>query len=93
MSIQELVLQNSPQMNDVNSIINTVKSASNPNAVINQLIASNPLVKKASKVAEQYGGWEQATKAIAQQRGIAVDSVLKQLQGIDINSVLKQLQG
>lgn len=81
MSIQELALQNSPQMNGISSLINTIKSASNPNAMINQLMSSNPMVQQASKVAEQYGGWEQAARAIAQQKGIDINSVLKQLQG------------
>ena len=66
MSLQELALQNSPQMNGINNLISTVKAAQNPATMIQQLIMNNQQAKQAKEIADQYGGWEQAARAIAQ---------------------------
>lgn len=81
MSLQELAIQNSPQMSGVNSLINTIKSATNPADMITQMANSNPMIQQAQQVAKQYGGYEQAVKAIAQQRGIDLQSIFNQLRG------------
>lgn len=90
MNLQELALQNSPQMQSISSII---KTAQNPDVMVNQMIQSNPLAQQARQVAQQYGGFEQAARAIAQQRGIDIDSVLRQVRGVDINSLFRQFGG
>lgn len=81
MSLQELALQNSPQMNGINNLISTIKAAQNPAAMIQQLVMNNQQAKQAKEIADQYGGWEQAARAVAQQKGIDINLVLKQLSG------------
>lgn len=81
MNLQELALQNTQQMQNITSLISTVKSSQNPEAMVNQMIQSNPLARQAQQIAQQYGGFEQAARAIAQQRGIDINAVLKQLGG------------
>lgn len=81
MSLQELAIQNSPQMSGVNSLINTIKSATNPTGMITQMANSNPMIQQVQQVAKQYGGYEQAVRAIAQQRGIDLQSIFNQLGG------------
>ena len=81
MSLQDLAIQNSPQMNGLSQLINTIKSAQDPTTLINSTLSSNPMVKQAQQVAQQYGGVEAAVRAIAQQRGIDLQALFKQLQG------------
>ena len=85
MSIQDVLRQHtsqSPQMNQLNSLIGTIKGASDPQAMINQMVLSNPLVQKAQQVAQQYGGLEQAVRAVAQQKGIDLQTVFNQLKSM-----------
>lgn len=93
MNLQERALQNTTQMQNISSFINTIKTAQNPDTMVNQMIQSNPLAQQAQQVASQYGGFEQAARAIAQQKGIDINAVLRQLRGVDINSLFRQLGG
>jgi len=51
MNLQELALQNTQQMQNITSLISTVKSSQNPEAMVNQMISSNPLARQAQQIA------------------------------------------
>ena len=61
----------------IGQTINMVKSAANPNAMVQQLLSQNPQVQQ---IIQQYGGDPQkAFYGLAQQMGIDPEQVLSQL--------------
>lgn len=57
-----------------------VKSASNPQAMVSQMLKNNPNVKRVQEIADQYGGnYEKAFKETAKQMGIDPDEFINNL--------------
>ena len=68
-----LLMKNSP----LNQTINAVKTAKNPNAMVQQLLNQNPRVQQ---IIQQYGGDPQkAFYGMAQQMGVDPEQILSQL--------------
>ena len=71
--MMSMLMRNSP----IGKTINMVKTAANPNAMINQLLNQNPQVQQ---IIQQYGGDAQkAFYSIAQQMGVDPEQFLAQL--------------
>ena len=61
-------------------IINTIKAAKNPSAMIKQLASQNPNVANAINLANQYGGdYQKAFYEEAKRRGIDPNQILGML--------------
>ena len=68
-----LLMKNSP----IGQTINAVKTAANPNAMVQQLLNQNPQVRQ---IIQQYGGDPQkAFYGMAQQMGVDPEQILSQL--------------
>ena len=78
--LQALGSQGNPQLNQVRQMINAIKSARNPQAMLNQMIQNNPQVKGVMDYINQNGGDPQkAFYAMARQKGVNPDEILKML--------------
>lgn len=72
--------QGNPQLNQIRQMMNTIKSARNPQAMMNQMIQSNPQMRNVMNFVNQNGGdAKKAFYALAQQRGINPDDILGML--------------
>lgn len=72
--------QVSPQQNSIFNVINTIKNARNPSAMLSSMMANNPQLQQVMAYVESQGGnAEQAFYNLAQQRGIDPQSILDQL--------------
>ena len=61
-------------------MIGMVKNAGNPQAMMNQLIQSNPQMGQVMNLVQRYGGDPQkAFYALAQQKGVNPDEILSML--------------
>ena len=73
MAIPNVLLQlakSNPRMQQIKQMMGMVKSAQNPQAMLNQLMMNNPQLKQVMDIVQQYGG--DANKALsdmAQQAG------------------------
>ena len=67
------------QENDISKVVDSIKSAPDPNAMIQNMAMTNPQVKQAMDIVKQYGDPKTAFYAIAKQKGIDPQSILKQL--------------
>lgn len=77
--LQQLAKSN-PMMERVKQMMQTVKTAQNPNAVLNQMVMSNPQLKQVMDIVQQYGGDPQkAFYALAEQRGVNPQEILDML--------------
>lgn len=64
----------------IKQTIQMLRSANNPQAILNQLIQTNPNVREVMNLIKQYGNDpERAFYALAEQKGINPQSVLEQL--------------
>ena len=79
MAIPKIMLQlakSNPMMQQIKQMMNTVKMAQNPQAALNQMIASNPQMKKVMDVINQYGGDpNKALNSLAEQYGISTQDI------------------
>jgi len=67
-------------MNQVQQMFNMVKSAQNPNAMLNQLIQTNPQMREVMNYVNQNGGDpKQAFYKMAQEKGVDPNTILNQL--------------
>ena len=58
-------------------MINTVKMAQNPQAVMNQLMMNNPQMKQAMEIVNQYGGdADKAFRTVAEQNGLSPQDIM-----------------
>ena len=70
----------SAPLNEAVELNKTVQQASNPNAIMNKLIQSNPRLKMAYNMVQQSGGNAKTLfYQLAQQKGIDPNSILNQL--------------
>lgn len=68
------------KMGQVVQMMNQVRSASNPNAMLQMLAQTNPVVQQAMTYVNQNGGnAQQAFYNLAQQKGVDPMAVLNQL--------------
>ena len=77
--LQTLVNQ-SPQVNQIKQMFNLLKSAQNPQALLNNMASQNPQLKQVMEVINQHGGDpKKAFYDIAKERGIDPNEILNQL--------------
>jgi len=83
MAMPGMLLQlakSSPMMGQIKQIINTIRTAQNPQMAINALINNNPMMKQAMDIINQYGGDPQkAFYDIARQKGIDPQEIMDML--------------
>jgi len=83
MAIPNVLLQlakNNPMMGQIKQMMGMVKSAQNPQAMLNQLAMNNPKLKQAMDLVNQHGGdVGKALSATAQQMGIDPNEIINML--------------
>lgn len=58
-------------------MINTIKTAQNPQAVMNQLMMNNPQMKQVMDLVNQYGGDpEKAFRTVAEKNGLNPQDIM-----------------
>ena len=68
----------SPMMGQIKQMYRAVQTAQNPQLMLNQLMNSNPLMKQANEVINQYGGdIGKALDAKASELGITAQDVME----------------
>lgn len=78
--LQQLSASQNPGLGQIKNMMNIVKSAGNPQAMLSQMMQSNPQIKQAMNIVSQYGGDpKQAFYALAQQKGVNPDEILNML--------------
>ena len=79
--LQQLGKSNMMQMlKPVKRMMDMVRTAQNPMLALNQLATSNPLLKKAMDLTQQYGGDSmKALEETAKQMGIDPNEIIKML--------------
>ena len=65
--LQQLGMQTNPVMAKIKQAMSFLKASNDPQAMINQILKSNPQV---NQIINQYGGVEEAITAICKQQGI-----------------------
>ena len=69
--------RSNPMMSQIKQMMNIVKSAQNPQAMLNQMMMNNPNMKQVMDIVNQYGGSpEKAFYAVAEQKGINPQDIL-----------------
>ena len=67
----------SPMMGQIKQMMNTVRMAQNPSAMLNQIASSNPLVKQAMDIITQHGGdVDRAIRTVAEQNGLSPNDIM-----------------
>ena len=79
--LQQLGRNNMLQMlQPVRQMMNTVRAAQNPQAVLSQLAMSNPQMKQVMDIVQKHGGDPMAAfRSEAQARGVDPDEILNML--------------
>ena len=76
--LQKMQMPNN--LNQIRNMMNTVKSAGNPQAMLMNMAQNNPRIKQAMDVINQSGGDPQkAFYALAEQKGVNPEDILSQL--------------
>lgn len=68
-------------MNQVKQIYNMLRSSSNPNELLNRMLAQNPQMAQAINLVRSNGNYEQVFRNMCQQRGINADEFIRSLNG------------
>ena len=83
MAIPSILLQlarNNPKMMQLKQMMNAVKMAQNPTAMLNQMAMNNPQLKQVMDIVGQYGGdVSKALTDIAGQNGIDPNELINLL--------------
>ena len=67
-------------MGQIKQMMQMVRTASNPQAVISQLMASNPRMQEVKRIVEKHGGDPmKAFRAEAEARGVDPEEILSML--------------
>ena len=67
----------SPMMGQIKQAMNTVRMAQNPQAVLNQMMCNNPLMKQAIDIINQNGGdVNKALRTVAEQNGFTEQDIM-----------------
>ena len=83
MALPNVLMQlakSSPMMGQIKQMMGMIRTAQNPQAMINQLMQNNPQMKQVMDIVNQYGG--DANKAFAetaQQMGINPNEIMDML--------------
>ena len=74
------IAKSSPMMGQIKQMMNMVKMAQNPQAMLNQMVVNNPQLKQVMDVVNQYGGDpNKALNAVAEQMGINPNEIMNML--------------
>ena len=83
MAIPGILMQlarNNPMIGQVKQMMGMLKTAQNPQAMLNQMMMNNPKLKEVMDLVNQYGGDpEKAFYSLAEQKGINPQEVLDML--------------
>ena len=83
MSVPGILMQlakNNPMTAKAKQMMDMVRTAQNPNAMLNQLMQRNPQIKQVMDVVNQYGGDpDKAFRAVAEQHGINPQDIMDML--------------
>lgn len=72
-----MLARTNPQVNQLKQIVGTIKNAGNPQAMMNQIIQSNPNYQNAMNYINQNGGDAKAAfYRMAQEKGVDPDDIL-----------------
>ena len=67
-------------LHPIKQMMNMVKSAQNPQLMLNQLAMNNPQLKQVMDIVQQHGGDPmKALRAVAQEKGIDPDEIMRML--------------
>ena len=78
--ILQQLTKTSQMMGQIKQMMNMVKGAQNPQAMLNQIMLSNPRMKQVMEIVNQYGGDpDRAFQAVAQQNGINPQEIMNML--------------
>ena len=76
-------LSNSPQMQQIKNLMNTVRAAKDPQFALNQLMSNNPRLQQAMLLVQTMGGNpEQAFYTYAKQMGVDPNEVLNTIKSL-----------
>lgn len=74
--LQQLARSN-PMMGQIKQMMGMVRTAQNPQAMINQLMINNPNMKQAMEIVQKYGGDAgRAFRETARENGIDPDEIM-----------------
>ena len=66
-----------PMTQQIKQMMNAVRSAQNPQAMLNQMIGNNPQLKQVMDIVNQYGGdADRAFRATAERYGVNPQDIL-----------------
>ena len=78
--LQALGSRGNPQVNQVKQMFDTLRAAKNPQAILNQMIQSNPKMRGVMDYINQNGGDPQkAFYTMARQKGVNPEEILNML--------------
>ena len=78
--LRQLSASQNPGLGQIKNMMNIVKSAGNPQAMLSQMMQSSPQMQQAMSIVGQYGGDPQkAFYALAQQKGVDPQEILNML--------------
>lgn len=78
--LQQLQGSNTGNLGQIKNMLNMVRNAGNPQAVLNQMIQNNPQMKSVMDLVKQAGGDpKKAFYDLAQQRGVDPNQILDML--------------
>ena len=72
--------KSSPMMGQIKQMMGMLRTAQNPNAMLNQMVMNNPQIKQVMDIVQQYGGDPmRAFYAVAEQKGVDPNEILNML--------------
>ena len=78
--ILQQIAKSSPMMGQIKQMINAIRMAQNPTAMMKQMAMNNPQLKQVMDVVNQYGGDPQkAFYDLAKQKGIDPQEIIDML--------------
>lgn len=78
--ILQQLQRNNPGMTQIKQMMSMVRTAGNPQAMLNQMMQNNPQLQDAMRLVKQAGGDpKKAFYDLAQQRGVDPDEILNML--------------
>ena len=79
-AIMQQLLQSSPAMTNIKNMVSMIRGAQNPQAMLNQMMTSNPNAKQVMDLINQAGGDpRKAFYQLAEQKGVNPDDIMNML--------------
>ena len=76
-------LLGNPAMNQITGLINTIKGAGNPMAMMQQMAGNNPQMRQVMQLVNQNGGdAKTAFYNLAREKGVDPEQILSQVRGM-----------